>query len=715
MTTSLLTVELRTERDVVAARQRARQIAEGLGFSGQEQTRIATAVSEIARNAFRYAGGGRVDYRVEAADAPALGIEVSDRGPGIQQLSTVLSGRYRSSTGMGMGIVGARRLMDSFQIESEPGGGTRVSMSKRVPPAAPPVTPQVISRIGRELATSPVGDPVSELEQQNQELLRALDELRERQAEVQRLNEELEDTNRGVLALYAELDEKAIALQQASELKSRFLSYMSHEFRAPLNSILMLSRLLLDRADGPLSPEQERQVGFIRKSATDLFELVNDLLDLAKIESGKIDVHPTRVSVGELFGALRGMFRPLVQSEAVTLIVESDGSLPELITDEGKLSQILRNFVSNALKFTERGEIRVSARLLGDDMFEFSVSDTGIGIAEADLERIFEEFSQVESRLQKQVKGTGLGLPLSRKLAELLGGSVRVESTPGVGSTFHAVIPRVLPSAAGDEPAPVPGARASGLDERRPLLVVEDDAGMRSVYNQMLQGSQFRVTHATTLSEAREAVAREVPAAVVLDIVMGPDLAWPFLAELKRDERTRSVPVVVVSLLDAERESLEASADAFHAKPITRDWLMEQLQNLTARERRPSILIIDDDEVSRYLLRGLLSDTPYAVCEAASGHEGLRAARTALPSAIFLDLVMPDLTGFQVLDELRADPRTRDIPVIINSGKSLSEPERRRLAEKAVAILSKDSAPREIAVARIREALLKAGLAVVAP
>ena len=286
-------VAIRYERDVVLARQRARQIAGLVGFDAQDQTRIATAVSEVARNAFEYARGGDVEFRVEGITAPQLlVIEVTDRGPGISDLPAVLEGRYRSRTGMGVGIIGARRLMDRFEISSPSTGGTRVVLARLLPRKAGVLGPNAIAGLTGELARQAPSDPFYEIQQQNQELLHALEELGRRQEELAALNRELEDTNRGVVALYAELDEKADHLRRADELKSRFLSNMTHEFRTPVNSIQALARMLIDRTDGELSAEQERQVHFIRKAADALSELVNALLDLATIEAGKTVIRP---------------------------------------------------------------------------------------------------------------------------------------------------------------------------------------------------------------------------------------------------------------------------------------------------------------------------------------------------------------------------------------------------------------------------------------
>lgn len=271
------------------------------------------------------------------------------------------------------------------------------------------------------------------------------------QSEAAALREELDETNQGVLALYAELDIQAEELRQASDLKSRFLSYMSHEFRTPLGSILSINSLLADELDGPLSPEQHKQVAFVSTAARELSDMVDDLLDLAKIEAGRISISPAWFDMFDLFSALRGMFRPIVDASAVDLIFEEPIGLPRLYTDDKKLGQILRNFISNSLKFTSRGEVRVSARLEGTDKVRFAVSDTGIGIAAELHGTLFEDFSQVDSPLQKRLRGTGLGLSLCKRFAALLGGEVGLESTPGVGSTFFVIIALALASENVDE------------------------------------------------------------------------------------------------------------------------------------------------------------------------------------------------------------------------------------------------------------------------
>ena len=279
----------------------------------------------------------------------------------------------------------------------------------------------------------------------SQDCLPMAQELATARQQLDALREELDETNRGVVALYAELDAQAEQLRRATELKSQFLAYMSHEFRTPISSILSITRLLTDRIDGPLTPEQEKQVHFIESTATEFSEIVNDLLDLAKIEAGRVDVSPEWFEMVDLFSALRGMFKPGLINPDTTLIFEEPVDIGRIYTDDRKLSQILRNFISNALKFTLQGEVRVRAVRQDDQFVRFSVSDTGIGIAAEHHGALFDDYSQVDSPIQKRLRGTGLGLSLSKHLATLLGGTVDVTSALGEGSVFSITVPAVLP------------------------------------------------------------------------------------------------------------------------------------------------------------------------------------------------------------------------------------------------------------------------------
>jgi len=320
-TTTLLTVDLARERDVVLARQRARQLATEFKLDAQDQTRFATAVSEIARNAHQYARGGRVDFSIDHGPPAMLVARVADRGPGIARLSDVLDGRYVSSTGLGIGITGARRLSDTFSVTSSPNEGTAVVIGKRLPTALRATAGTIGAAVGAVVAATSL-DPLLEMQAQSHELTRALTHLREKQVETDRLAQELSETNRGVLALYAELDERAVYLERVNELKTRFLSDLNHEIRTPLNAVRNVARLLLDGYEGPLTDRHRRAIEMMRNSTDALSDLVNDWLDLAKIEAGRTDVRVEAFTVEDLWGALRGVFRPIETDEAVSLVFE---------------------------------------------------------------------------------------------------------------------------------------------------------------------------------------------------------------------------------------------------------------------------------------------------------------------------------------------------------------------------------------------------------
>ena len=593
---SILSVSLQHDQDVVTARQRAAHVAALLGFDVSEQTRIATAVSEIVRNAFIYGHSGSMQLALDERARPQrLVVRVEDRGPGIPHLEAVLAGTYRSATGMGIGIAGARRLMDRCTIESSE-RGTTVVLEKILPPRAPFVTAESAGSLIDAVNQRRPHGLIEEVQEQNRALLRALDELHRKQLELVHLNRELEDTNRGVVALYAELDEKADHLRRADELKSRFLSNMTHEFRTPVNAIVGLCNLLVDdrRREGR---EVEPEITYIRTAADQLAELVDDLLDLAKMEAGKTVVRPAPFDAGKLFGALRGMLRPLLLSRSVSLVFE-EIDVPMLFTDEGKVSQILRNLISNALKFTERGEVRVAATHdASTGTVTFSVADTGIGIAPDDQQRIFEEFAQLEHRLQRGVRGTGLGLTLSRKMAELLGGGLSVESQLGVGSTFRLTVPVTYRAQAG-----APTSDQSPIDD---------------------------------------------PARI---------------------------------------ESVDRGRPTDRPGPAIR------------------VLTVDDEEMARYVVRQCLPPVEFDVIEASTAEEGLRLARDRRPDVILLDLAMPGMGGREALVELRSDPETATIPVLIVTGTVLEPAERSALLVQASAIIGKGEVTRDLLPGMVRAA-----------
>ena len=424
----------------------------------------------------------------------------------------------------------------------------------------------------------------SELRESSQDAAELARELSEARTQIDQLQQELDETNRGVLALYAELDERALRLKRADDLKSRFLSYASHELRTPLNGIIGLARLLLARN---IQGEELKQVKFIQQAAQEMRSMVDDLLDLAKVEAGKITVHPSEFGLELVFGALRGMFRPLLNPDTVELHFEDTSAVPAIYSDEAKVIQVLQNFISNALKFTERGEVRVWAELGPAETVRISVKDTGIGIAPEDQARVFEEFGQIDSHLQKKVKGTGLGLPLCKRIAELLFGRVELESQPGEGSTFTLVLPVVYKPAA---TAGVPLTKSKQFT----ILHVEDEEIDRYLVQKLLSfDGNVKLLHAFDGQSALEMARRATPDLIILDLNLPRISGLEVLTALGETADTARIPVAVLTASKSLDEPQAAQALRRAIAVLSKDMLAEATS-----------LVIDPGPPVRVLIRG---------------------------------------------------------------------------------------------------------------
>ena len=520
------------------------------------------------------------------------------------------------------------------------------------------------------------------------------------------LNEELSESNRGVLQLHEELRRKAEEATTEAAVKSRLVSGVSHEFRTPIHSILGLTRLLLDETDGPLRSEQRAQVEFIRASADELSTLVNDMLDLARLEAGEGAVHSSRFTVEDQLRTLRGVLRPLVPSGTKLDLTFHPAPDAILETDKIKVAQILRNLVANALKFTPRGAVQVRTSLIDDDHIRFDVVDTGMGIREDHLALVFEDFFRTPDAAG--IPGTGLGLPLSRRLARLLGGDLTVSSTYGQGSTFTLIIPRRHPEMSELDEAM---ARTRSVDpDRTPVLVVEDDPRTLVRYEKFLSLAGFHVVLARTLDDARREIAARKPGAIVLDVMLEGESSWQFLKEVKARPETSDVPVLVVTVVSREKQARALGADEFWTKPIDPDRLARRLARISPRAAKAKVLAIDDDPQAHYILQRMLEGTDLTLVSTTSGAEGIALARTEQPDVILLDFFLDQMTAFDVIDALKSDTSSRAIPVIVVSSAALDAEQRTRLAQHTEVVLSKDQLSREVAIHRIREALARAGV-----
>jgi signal transduction histidine kinase len=457
-TEAILRLHLETEPDVFAARRVGRDCSTALGLDRLDAVRVATALSEISREVV-LAGGGDMTFSFVPPDTISVILVASD--------AAVAAGSLLRGPGWDASLVAAGRLMDEVTVASGPDDRPVVTLSKRLGSRLE-MTADRRADLQRRLQHHAARTPGEELREQNRELIAALEEVRRQKSDLEVANAELEETNRGVMALYdelstelertnkgvvalyAEIDDKNRQLREASEAKSRFLRSISHELRTPGNSILGLTRLLLDDGSGhPLDTDQQEQIGYIRASAEDLLRLVNELLDLAKAESGHLDATPREVSLQELFEELRGTTEPLLRP-GVDLVADDPGAAGRLRSDPELIRHVLRNLLSNAAKFTESGEIELSARRDGDRVL-VEVRDTGLGMSAEDQVHVFEEFYQVRTPLHATVRGTGLGLPFAQRVARALGGELTLRSQQGAGSVFTLSLPV-------DGPAPDAGS-----------------------------------------------------------------------------------------------------------------------------------------------------------------------------------------------------------------------------------------------------------------
>ncbi|WP_202841926.1 HAMP domain-containing protein [Luteimonas saliphila] len=558
-----------------------------------------------------------------------------------------------------------------------------------------------------------------ELQQTNEEIALKAQLLAEQKAEVEQKNQQIEHARR-------ELEEKAAELALTSRYKSEFLANMSHELRTPLNSILILGQQLAENPDANLSARQVEFARTIHAAGTDLLNLISDILDLSKIESGTVTVESETVRFSHLRENLMRAFRHEAERRDLDFSIEIDPSLgPALSTDPKRLQQILKNLLSNAFKFTQHGSVRMRARradagwspdhdVLRDaaTVVAIEVSDTGIGISPDKQRIVFEAFQQADAGTSRQFGGTGLGLAISRELAGLLGGELQLESAPGTGSTFTLYLPLHYVGAdrahsaravqalrgAGAIEAPSPPAEAVADDRDLPpdgapvLLLVEDDARYASVLRDLARAQGFRVLVAATGAEALGLVHGYRPTAICLDIFLPDMLGWTLLARLKQDAATRHIPVQILTVEEGRHQSLERGAFAYLAKPATTESIDASLQRIRdyALPRVKRLLVVEDDANERLGIEALIGHDDVAIETVDSGEAALRALAGGRYDCAVVDLRLPDMDGFELLDRIQAQPPLRDLPIVVFTGKELTAEESQRLRHAAKSVVIKD-------------------------
>jgi len=561
-----------------------------------------------------------------------------------------------------------------------------------------------------------------ELEEQGRALKESQVRLEQQQVELEQTNSQLEEqaqtleTQRDDLErTTAAVEQKARELEQASQYKSDFLANMSHELRTPLNSLLILSKLLADNPEGNLSDEQTKYARTIQSSGNDLLTLINDILDLSKIEAGQLQIHAENVALSRLTNDLRALFQPIANERGLAFDIALGDDLPPAVdTDRQRLEQILKNLLSNAFKFTERGSVQLSIRSAPDDRLAFAVKDTGIGVSAEQQQAIFEAFRQADGTISRRYGGTGLGLSISRELARLLGGVITLDSTPGEGSTFTVTIPLAhdpaqvsppeltAPRAPDTRPAEAPTPRrapsaprvADDRDAltggRRVLLVVEDDPAFAGVVCDLSRELGFECLVAGTAEEALSLAGQFKPHAIVLDVGLPDQSGLTVLDRLKRDDTTRHIPIHVVSGADHSQTALSLGAVGYLIKPVQREELADVLQNLESKLTRTMrrVLIVEDDAVQRDAVGRLLATGDVETVGVGTAADCLEKLKTETFDCMVLDLSLPDASGFSLLETLSQGDHAFP-PVIVYTGHDLSADDEQRLRRYSNSIIIK--------------------------
>lgn len=506
--------------------------------------------------------------------------------------------------------------------------------------------------------------------------------LRKSNKEIKRINQELEISNKKI--------------KEADKLKSEFLANMSHELRTPLNAIIGFSEVLKSKSFGQLNSEQEDFVNDIHKAGKHLLKLINDVLDLSKIEAGKMELNFSEINIAKELESVHNVIRPLYQKKNLHFSIEIDEGISTIFADEIRFKQIMYNLLSNAIKFTKEGSVKVKVSKI-DGSIQVDVIDTGIGIKKENLDLIFKEFYQSDSSLSKEYEGTGLGLSLTKKLVELHDGKIFVKSEINRGSTFSFTLPMKTYEPMGKEIIAVeivPG--------RPTILLIEDSIEAIKLLKILLEQNGYSVAIAKNGLEGIQKAKELKPFAIVLDIMLPQKSGWDVLKKLKADEDTNHIPVIIVSIVEEKNIGFSLGALDYFVKPIDGKKLIERINSLEKAKEEKTILAIDDDPIVLKYLTNILENANFKVLKALSGKEGIEKAINKKPDIIILDLIMPDINGFDVIDFLKKDENTKDIPIIILTAKDLTNEELEKLNGNVQTIAKKEKFSSEQFIAELK-------------
>ncbi len=524
----------------------------------------------------------------------------------------------------------------------------------------------------------------------------------------------------GTVAVYTditELKQREQEAEEANRAKSQFLANMSHELRTPLNAVIGITEMIKEDAEEFGQEDFIEPLQRISRAGKHLLNLINDILDLSKIEAGKVDFHLEEFNVPSLVRDVATTVQPLADTNGNQLIVRCSEDLGGMRADLTRTRQIMLNLLSNACKFTKDGEVTLAVKAdhgASGEQLILEVSDTGIGITQEQIERLFEEFSQADSSTTRRYGGTGLGLAISRRLARMMGGDIEVASAPGEGSTFRVRLPRIVATSA----LPEDGMRgamladhrsraALGKDDGNRVLVVDDDQTTRELMRRLLAKEGFDVITATDGQEGLELARKLEPSVITLDVLMPRMDGWDVLKELKADPALADIPVIMVTMLDERDRGYSLGAADYMTKPVDRERMKLLLEKHRSGAKEPRVLVVEDDEITRAMMRGILGDDGWQVYEAENGRVALDIIDEAAPNLILLDLMMPEMDGFEFLEALRSRPDRLMAPVVVITAADLSEEDHRRLNGGVEYVLQKSGLNRDQLLSEVRELVTK--------
>ena len=535
-----------------------------------------------------------------------------------------------------------------------------------------------------------------ELNEKNQELEAQSEELQSQAEELQQTSDELQEQN-------IELDLQRQQVEEANRLKSEFLSNMSHELRTPLNSVMALSRVLMTQSKDKLSEEELNYLEIIERNGQTLLSLINDILDLSKIEAGRMDVSPRFFSVSSTIEMIMERLEPVAGQKGIEMIQMIPAHFVQVESDEARVHQILQNLIGNAVKFTEKGRVTVSAKSDAENV-HIEVADTGIGISAKHLPHIFEEFRQVDGTSTRPYEGTGLGLTIAHKAAKMLGGNLSVGSALGKGSTFTLTLPVKWEGI-------VPGSEPLALEtpekitpKQKTILIVDDEPNVVSMIAEYLSKEGYYTLTATSGKQALRLAEKYRPLAITLDILMPEMDGWEVLQGLKNNPHTKDIPVIIISVSDDKETGFALGAIGYITKPVNKDVLIAEINKIGGPD--PStIMVVDDNELDRKQMARMIEQENMKAIVADGGIKCMKKIKDEVPDVLVLDLIMPDMDGFEVLDRVRSDPSTRDLPVIVVTAKDLTAEDREKLTGNVSSVLAKSDTTSTLLLEEIKNIL----------